>query len=71
MAEARQVRLTVNGVVREGLVEPRMTLADFRSYIDAHARAEDVWRDPQAWTRMSIFNTAASGIFSTDRTIEK
>jgi carbon-monoxide dehydrogenase small subunit len=29
MAEARQVRLTVNGVAREGLVEPRMTLADF------------------------------------------
>jgi carbon-monoxide dehydrogenase small subunit len=29
MAKARQVRLTVNGVAREGLVEPRMTLADF------------------------------------------
>ena len=29
MAKARQVRLTVNGVPHEGLVEPRMTLADF------------------------------------------
>ena len=29
MATARQVRLTVNGVAHEGLVEPRTTLADF------------------------------------------
>jgi len=29
MAEARQVRLMVNGVAHEGLVEPRMTLVDF------------------------------------------
>jgi carbon-monoxide dehydrogenase small subunit len=29
MAEARQVRLMVNGVVHEGVVEPRVTLADF------------------------------------------
>ena len=29
MAEARQVCLTVNGEALEGLVEPRMTLADF------------------------------------------
>jgi starch phosphorylase len=49
--------------------DPWMTLADFRSYIDAHERAEQAWRDPDAWTRMSILNTAASGIFSTDRTI--
>jgi aerobic-type carbon monoxide dehydrogenase small subunit (CoxS/CutS family) len=29
MAKTRQVRLTVNGVPHEGLVEPRVTLADF------------------------------------------
>jgi carbon-monoxide dehydrogenase small subunit len=29
MASARQIRLTVNGVVHERLVEPRITLADF------------------------------------------
>lgn len=29
MAKARQIRLTVNGMAHEGLVEPRMTLADF------------------------------------------
>jgi len=51
--------------------DPWMTLADFRSYIDAQARAEAVWRDQQAWRRMSILNTAASGVFSTDRTISE
>jgi len=49
--------------------DPWVTLADFRSYVDAQARAEQAWRDREGWTRMSILNTAASGIFSTDRTI--
>jgi starch phosphorylase len=49
--------------------DPWMTLADFRSYVDAQQRAEQAWRDQGQWTRMSIRNCAASGIFSTDRTI--
>ncbi len=46
-----------------------MTAADFRSFTDAHARANDAWKDVENWTRMSILNTAASGRFSTDRTM--
>ena len=49
--------------------DPWMTLADFRSYVEAQHRAELAWRDQEAWTRMSIRNCAASGGFSTDRTI--
>lgn len=49
--------------------DPWMTLADFRSYVEAQDRAELAWRDQEAWTRMSIRNCAASGGFSTDRTI--
>lgn len=49
--------------------DPWMTIADFRGYIDAQRRVEQVWRDPEHWTKMSILNTAASGKFSTDRTI--
>jgi starch phosphorylase len=49
--------------------DPWMTLADFRAYIDAQQRVETAWRDPEQWTRMSIRNCAASGGFSTDRTI--
>ncbi|RMG60539.1 MAG: glycogen/starch/alpha-glucan phosphorylase [Gammaproteobacteria bacterium] len=49
--------------------DPWMTLADFRSYVDAQERVALAWRDPDRWTRMSIINTASSGFFSTDRTI--
>jgi starch phosphorylase len=45
------------------------TLADFRSFIDAQRQVEIAYRDQDRWTRMSILNTAASGKFSTDRTI--
>jgi starch phosphorylase len=49
--------------------DPWMTLADFRSYVEAQQRVEAVWRDQDRWTRMSVRNAAASGVFSTDRTI--
>ena len=48
-----------------------MTTADFRSYIDAQQRAADAFRNQEQWTRMSILNTAASGKFSSDRTIRE
>jgi len=46
-----------------------MTIADFRSFIDAQARVSDAYQDKEQWTKMSILNTAFSGKFSTDRTI--
>jgi starch phosphorylase len=49
--------------------DPWMTIADFRSFVDAQKRVDEAWRDQEHWTRMSILNTAASGKFSTDRTI--
>ena len=49
--------------------DPWVTLADFHGYIQAQRLAEETWHDQESWTRMSILNTAASGIFSTDRTI--
>lgn len=49
--------------------DPWMTIADFRSYVDAQKRVDEAWRDQENWTKMSILNTAASGKFSTDRTI--
>ena len=54
--------------VREA-ADPWMTAADFRSFVDAQQRANDAWGDRDAWTRMSILNSAASGRFSTDRTM--
>jgi starch phosphorylase len=49
--------------------DPWLTLADFRNYVDAQGRAERAWRDQEAWARMSVYNCASSGGFSTDRTI--
>ncbi|MDA0705374.1 MAG: glycogen/starch/alpha-glucan phosphorylase [Proteobacteria bacterium] len=48
-----------------------MTAADFRGFVDAQERAGEAYKDPAHWTRMSILNTAASGQFSTDRTIRQ
>jgi starch phosphorylase len=49
--------------------DPWMTAADFRSFVDAHRAAETAYTNVAYWTAMSIRNTAASGRFSTDRTI--
>jgi starch phosphorylase len=49
--------------------DPWMTIADFRSFVNAQKRVEVAFQDKERWTRMSILNTAASGKFSTDRTI--
>ncbi len=48
-----------------------MTLADFRSYVEAQKRAAKAYLDQEHWTRMSILNSATSGKFSSDRTIQE
>ncbi len=42
--------------------DPWLMAADFRSYLDAQQRAAAAYRDPARWTRMSILNTASSGV---------
>lgn len=44
-------------------------LADLKSYGEAHARLGELYQDQEAWTRKAILNIAASGRFSSDRTI--
>ena len=46
-------------------------LKDFRSYAEARAKINEAYRDSKAWNRMAILNTACSGKFSSDRTIEE
>ncbi|MDC9728751.1 MAG: glycogen/starch/alpha-glucan phosphorylase [Methyloprofundus sp.] len=50
--------------------DPWMTIADFRSFVDMQQQVEVAYQDTDRWTRMSIMNTANSGKFSTDRTIQ-
>ena len=46
-------------------------LADFRSYAEAQKRVEEAYRDEKRWAKMAILNTACSGKFSSDRTIQE
>ena len=46
-----------------------MLLADFQSYVDCQARVSEAYRNPRAWTRTSILNSARVGRFSSDRSI--
>ena len=47
-----------------------MTCADFASYIKAQEAAATLYRDQKSWVRSAILNSAASGKFSTDRTMQ-
>jgi len=51
--------------------DPWMTAADFAAFVAAQRRAAEAWNDPERWLRMSIANCAASGRFSSDRTIRE
>ena len=44
-------------------------LADLRSYREAHTRLGELYADQEMWSRKAVLNIAASGAFSSDRTI--
>jgi len=46
-----------------------MHLADLRSYLEADDRLVGLYRQSDAWARTAILNVAASGRFSSDRTV--
>ncbi len=46
-----------------------MHLADMKSYLEADQRLNTLYGDADAWARKAILNVAASGKFSSDRTI--
>ena len=46
-------------------------LADFRSYADAQKRVEEAYKDKKGWAKKALLNTACSGKFTSDRTIQE
>ncbi|MDE7435268.1 MAG: glycogen/starch/alpha-glucan phosphorylase [Lachnospiraceae bacterium] len=46
-------------------------LADFRSYAEAQKKVMEAYKDEKKWAKMAIRNIAASGKFSSDRTIQE
>ena len=52
-----------------GVADPFMCLADYESYMNAHACAVNDYKNKELWAKKSLTNTAMSGIFSSDNSI--
>jgi starch phosphorylase len=48
-----------------------MHLADLTAYLEADGRLAELYDHPDDWARKAILNVAASGKFSSDRTIRE
>jgi starch phosphorylase len=48
-----------------------MVGSDFEAYWAAQRHVDALWRNPAAWWRASVLNTARIGWFSSDRTIRE
>jgi starch phosphorylase len=51
--------------------DPFLVLADYQSYVNCQDEVSKAYRDERKWTRMSIFNIARSGKFSSDRAVHE
>ena len=54
-----------------GRADQYFILGDFRSYAEAQKKVEAAYKDPKRWAKMALLNTACSGKFSSDRTIQE
>ena len=50
--------------------DPYMVLADFEDYCRAQQSSAAAYRDAAHWARMAMLNTAGSGVFASDRSIQ-
>lgn len=49
--------------------DPFMLCADYRTYMACDTQVDRTYRDPDAWFRSAVINTARMGYFSSDRTV--
>jgi starch phosphorylase len=48
-----------------------MLMADYQSYLDCQEKVNQIWKNQELWTRMSLLNVARMGKFSSDRAIRE
>ena len=60
-----------NSLLYDAKPDVYFILKDFCSYADAQKKIEEKYRDSEGWARSVMLNTACSGKFSSDRTIEE
>ncbi|MCL2487362.1 MAG: glycogen/starch/alpha-glucan phosphorylase [Oscillospiraceae bacterium] len=51
--------------------DPFMVLADFEDYCRAQQASAQAFLDRRRWSKMALINTAASGVFASDRAIRE
>jgi glycogen phosphorylase len=51
--------------------DPYLLFADYQSYVDCQDRVSATFLDQENWSKMSIYNTARMGRFSSDRSIRE
>lgn len=66
-SQADLFRPIVDSLLYQG--DTYMLFADYESYVKCQERVSEAYRDRDKWAKMSIYNTAGMGKFSTDRTI--
>ena len=50
--------------------DPYLVLADFETYVKAHEKVDQWYRDKAGWAKKAMLNTALVGKFTSDRSIE-
>ncbi len=53
-----------------GHMDEYFILKDMEAYYNTHHLVDDLYKDPEKWAESVIMNTASSGKFSSDRTIQ-
>jgi starch phosphorylase len=53
------------------IADPYFVLKDMPSYLHAQMLIDRDYQDREKWLKMSVMNTAKSGIFTSDRTIQE